>query len=72
MKILNVLPKQIHVVLELPIEEVERILDYFDLANPIYVKVMKDSDMETGEYMENDFIAQLRHMYEDVHKGIGG
>lgn len=71
MEILNVQPKQIHVTFELSIQEIGHILDFYDLANPIYAKVMKDSDMATGEYMDGEFIAKLRQIYDDVRKGIG-
>ena len=70
MNILNVQPKQVHVTLELSIEEIARILDYYDLANPLYVKVMKDADMTIGDYMEGEFTAKLRLIFEDVNKGM--
>ena len=70
MNIISVQPKDIHATLEVSIEEIARILDYYDLANPIYLKVMKDSDMKTGEYMDSEFIAKLRLIYEDVRKGV--
>jgi len=70
MNILTVQPKQVHVTLELSIEEIARILDYYDLANPFYQKVMKDTDTKTGEYMEEEFIAKLRLIFDDVRKGL--
>lgn len=71
MQILNVQPKQVHVTFELSIEEIARILDYYDLANPLYMKVMKDADTKTGEYMETEFIGTLRQIFEDIKKGVG-
>jgi hypothetical protein len=31
---------------------------------------MKDSDMKTGDYMDGEFIAKLRQIFEDVKKGM--
>jgi hypothetical protein len=70
MNIINVQPKDVHVTLEVSIEEIARILDYYDLANPLYTKVMKDVDIKTGEYMENEFISKLRLIFDDVRKGL--
>lgn len=70
MNIISVQPKEVHATFEVSIEEIARILDYYDLANPIYQKVMKDSDTKTGDYMDGEFIAKLRLIYEDVRKGV--
>ena len=69
MIILDVQPKEIHVTIELGIEEIARILDFFDLVSPIYAKMMKDSDIETGDYVADEFIGKLRLVHDDVKKG---
>ena len=69
MKILDVRPKEIHVTLEIGIEEIARILEFFDLVSPIYTKMMKDSDIATGDYVADEFIGKLRLVYDDVKKG---
>ena len=71
MNIIGVQYKDAYVTFEVSIQEIARILEYYDSANALYVKVMKDSDMTTGEYMEDDFIAKLRLIFEDVTKGVG-
>ena len=70
MKIIDVQPKEIHVTLEMPLEEIAALLDYFKLAHPLYQKVYQDSDMTTGDAVESGFIGKLQSLYDDLKKGV--
>ena len=70
MNVIDVYPKEIHANLEIPIEEIAHILTFYDSAKPLYDKVFADSMGEEGEYMENEFIAKLRQIFDNVQKGM--
>ncbi len=70
MNVVDVYPKEIHANLEIPITEIAHILTFYDDARPLYDKVFADSMGEAGEYMENEFIAKLRQVFENVQKGM--
>ena len=69
MIVISIQPKDIHVTFEISIEEIARILTFYDDARPLYDKVFADSMGEEGEFMENEFIAELRQVFENVQKG---
>jgi hypothetical protein len=70
MNVVDVYPKDIHASLEISIKEIAKILTFYDDARPLYDKVFADSMGEEGEYMENEFIAKLRQVFENVQKGM--
>jgi len=70
MNVVDVYPKDIHASLEVSIKEIAHILTFYDDARPLYDKVFADSMGEEGEYMENEFIAKLRQVFENVQKGM--
>ncbi len=70
MNVVDVYPKEIHAKFEIPIAEIAHILTFYDDARPLYDKVFADSMGEAGEYMENEFIAKLRQIFENVQKGM--
>jgi hypothetical protein len=68
MNVVDVYPKEVYASLEIPITEIAYILTFYDSARPLYDKVFSDQMGEEGEYMENEFIAKLRLLFEDVQK----
>jgi hypothetical protein len=70
MNVVDVYPKEVHANLEISIQEIAHILTFYDDARPLYDKVFSDSMGEEGEYMENEFIAKLRQVFDNVQKGM--
>jgi len=70
MNVVDVYPKDVHANLEVSIKEIAHILTFYDSARPLYDKVFSDSMGDEGEYMENEFIAKLRQVFENVQKGM--
>lgn len=70
MIVVEVFPKDVHAKLEVSIQEIAHILTFYDSARPLYDKVYGDSMGEEGDYMENNFIAQLRQVFDNVKKGV--
>ena len=70
MNVVDVYPKEVHANLEISIQEIAHILTFYDDARPLYDKVFSDSMGEEGEYMENEFIAKVRQVFDNVQKGM--
>ena len=70
MKIVDVRPKDIYVLIELPIQEIDQVIAFCDKAIPLYAKVHSDSNPETGEFITDVFVAQLKDISDQVKKGM--
>jgi len=66
MQVLNIVPKNIHAILEFSSEEICDILDFIEKAIPLYAKVHLNGPIAKLAYTIEDFEKQLKSISKAI------
>jgi len=66
MKIIDIVPKEICVNIELSEEEIDDLLNFFDKAIPLYAKVYSDGPIENSERGAEGFTLLLKRIQKAI------
>jgi hypothetical protein len=70
MRILTVEPRDIHIAVDFSFAEIKHILNFCELAHPLYQKVYSDENRAESSFIHDVFIDKLRLLAEDIEKGV--
>lgn len=66
MKILAIQPKDVHVTLEFPVEQIRKIIDFNEKAMSLYAKVYQDEDFGVLEYVKTEYTDILKQLLKEI------
>jgi len=69
MQILDVQPRDIHVMVDLSLAEIKHIVRFCDKAHPLYEKVYSDENTDESSFIQDVFIVKLNRLIDDLEKG---
>ena len=70
MRIVSVEPRDIHILVDYSFAEIKHILNFCELAHPLYKKVYSDENRDESSFINDVFIDKLRTLADDLEKGV--
>jgi len=69
MKIVDIIPRQICVKIEISKEDTQSLLDFFEKCMPLYVKVYSDSVTDDSLSVPTEFNQMLASILKEIKEG---
>ena len=68
MEVIDVFPKDVHVLIDFSSEEIRGILDFHEKAMSLYAKVYSDGSTEQSASVIDEFNSQLKSILKVIEK----